>query len=181
MATETTKTAKTTAKTTAQATAPTRKTYENVKAKVVNVRKNDEGDRLIITTDKEFETISYESQEFQTTNAFSLNIVNLVNQIGSQIDAIQLANVLSLGKLPNVQIIALALTNAEIEFTREHKLKGERRKNTDEVYSNDCVISNIVKAKENISPIAAKHIDRLLMTQPSEPEDKNNFINPFNV
>lgn len=98
---------------------------------------------------------------------FGLNIYAVVNQVGQYVPEIQLADTLAMGKCVNPQIIALALTNAEIVVKREEHEQGEKRKNSNELYARDCITSEIIKVKTNIKPIFAQMLMQVVTTAPA--------------
>lgn len=124
-------------------------------------------DRITFVLDKEFTTIDFATGEEKTTNMFGLNIYAVVNQVGQQVPEIQLADTLAMGKCVNPQIIALALTNAEIVVKREEHEQGEKRKNSNELYARDCITSEIIKVKTNIKPIFAQMLMQVVTTAPA--------------
>lgn len=123
--------------------------------------------RLTFVTNEEFETINMKTKENEMTTNFSLNVFEIVNQIGASVPEIQLADMLALGKQVNPQIIALALTNADMEIKREFKTQGEQRLATNDVYANDCWKTTIVNVKTHIAPMFAAMIQKLVTTQPA--------------
>ena len=124
-------------------------------------------ERITFVLDKEFTTIDFATGEEKTTNMFGLNIYAVVNQVGQYVPEIQLADTLAMGKCVNPQIIALALTNAEIVVKREEHEQGEKRKNSNELYARDCITSEIVKVKTNIKPIFAQMLMQVVTTAPA--------------
>lgn len=124
-------------------------------------------ERITFVLDKEFTTIDFSTGEEKTTNMFGLNIYAVVNQVGQYVPEIQLADTLAMGKCVNPQIIALALTNAEIVVKREEHEQGEKRKNSNELYARDCITSEIVKVKTNIKPIFAQMLMQVVTTAPA--------------
>lgn len=124
-------------------------------------------ERITFVLDKEFTTIDFATGEEKTTNMFGLNIYAVVNQVGQYVPEIQLADTLAMGKCVNPQIIALALTNAEIVVKREEHEQGERRKNSNELYARDCITSEIIKVKTNIKPIFAQMLMQVVTTAPA--------------
>lgn len=124
-------------------------------------------ERITFVLDKEFTTIDFTTGEEKTTNMFGLNIYAVVNQVGQYVPEIQLADTLAMGKCVNPQIIALALTNAEIVVKREEHEQGEKRKNSSELYARDCITSEIVKVKTNIKPIFAQMLMQVVTTAPA--------------
>lgn len=124
-------------------------------------------ERITFVLDKEFTTIDFSTGEEKTTNMFGLNIYAVVNQVGQYVPEIQLADTLAMGKCVNPQIIALALTNAEIVVKREEHEQGEQRKNSNELYARDCITSEIVKVKTNIKPIFAQMLMQVVTTAPA--------------
>lgn len=124
-------------------------------------------DRITFVLNKEFTTIDFSTGEEKTTNMFGLNIYAVVNQVGQYVPEIQLADTLAMGKCVNPQIIALALTNAEIVVKREEHEQGEKRKNSNELYARDCITSEIVKVKTNIKPIFAQMLMQVVTTAPA--------------
>ena len=124
-------------------------------------------ERITFVLDKEFTTIDFATGEEKTTNMFGLNIYAVVNQVGQHVPEIQLADTLAMGKCVNPQIIALALTNAEIIVKREEHEQGEKRKNSNELYARDCITSEIVKVKTNIKPIFAQMLMQVVTTAPA--------------
>ena len=124
-------------------------------------------ERITFVLNKEFTTIDFATGEEKTTNMFGLNIYAVVNQVGQYVPEIQLADTLAMGKCVNPQIIALALTNAEIVVKREEHEQGERRKNSNELYARDCITSEIIKVKTNIKPIFAQMLMQVVTTAPA--------------
>lgn len=124
-------------------------------------------ERITFVLDKEFTTIDFATGEEKTTNMFGLNIYAVVNQVGQYVPEIQLADTLAMGKCVNPQIIALALTNAEIVVKREEHEQGEKRKNSNELYARDCITSEIVKVKTNIKPIFAQMLMQVVTSAPA--------------
>lgn len=124
-------------------------------------------ERITFVLDKEFTTIDFATGEEKTTNMFGLNIYAVVNQVGQYVPEIQLADTLAMGKCVNPQIIALALTNAEIVVKREEHEQGEKRKNSNELYARDCITSEIVKVKTNIKPIFSQMLMQVVTTAPA--------------
>ena len=124
-------------------------------------------ERITFVLNKEFTTIDFATGEEKTTNMFGLNIYAVVNQVGQYVPEIQLADTLAMGKCVNPQIIALALTNAEIVVKREEHEQGERRKNSDDLYARDCITSEIVKVKTNIKPIFAQMLMQVVTSAPA--------------
>ena len=133
--------------------------------KIMLPQGNDE--RITFVLDKEFTTIDFSTGEEKTTNMFGLNIYSVVNQVAQYVPEIQLADTLAMGKCVNPQIVALALTNAEIAVKREQHEQGEQRKNSNELYSRDCITSEIVKVKPNIKPIFAQMLMQMVTTVPA--------------
>lgn len=124
-------------------------------------------ERITFVLDKEFTTIDFSTGEEKTTNMFGLNIYAVVNQVGQYVPEIQLADTLAMGKCVNPQIIALALTNAEIVVKREEHQQGEQRKNSNELYARDCITSEIIKVKTNIKQIFAQMLMQVVTTAPA--------------
>lgn len=124
-------------------------------------------ERITFVLDTEFTTIDFTTGEEKTTNMFGLNIYAVVNQVGNFVPEIQLADTLAMGKCVNPQIVALALTNAEIIVKREAHEQGEKRKNSNELYARDCITSEIVKVKTNIKPIFAQMLMQVVTTAPA--------------
>lgn len=179
----TTATTNATATANVQAQAQVQQDTQNVE--VVNAENDEEEDNLIKGTitkvmlpqgtderitfvlNKEFTTIDFTTGEEKTTNMFGLNIYAVVNQVGQYVPEIQLADTLAMGKCVNPQIIALALTNAEIVVKREEHEQGEQRKNSNELYARDCITSEIVKVKTNIKPIFSQMLMQIVTTAPA--------------
>ena len=139
-----------------------------IKATIIKImlpQGNDE--RITFVLDKKFTTIDFSTGEEKTTNMFGLNIYAVVNQVGQYVPEIQLADTLAMGKCVNPQIIALALTNAEIVVKREEHEQGEQRKNSNELYARDCITSEIVNVKTNIKPIFAQMLMQVVTTSPA--------------
>lgn len=124
-------------------------------------------ERITFVLNKEFTTIDFSTGEEKTTNMFGLNIYAVVNQVGQYVPEIQLADTLAMGKCVNPQIIALALTNAEIVVKREEHKQGEKRKNSNELYARDCITSEIIKVKTNIKPIFAQMLMQVVTSAPA--------------
>lgn len=157
----------------------TKVTITNATVTKVMIPKGDTS-RITFVTDKTFETIDMKTKETKETQNFSLNIYEVVNQIGTSVPEIQLADTLAMGKQVNPEIIALAMTNATIDFVRDFKAEGEQRRATDDVYKNDCWTTTIVKVTTHIAPIFAQMLTNKVMTQPAV-VTMAGTPNPFNV
>ncbi len=152
--------------------------YE-VSAKVLAILKNEDG-RARVITDKEFVTIDYKTEKEEDSTAFSLNPFNLLQQIGEQIPILHMANTMAMGEQLNPQIIALAVTGADIDFTREFHAKGEARKETNDAYSKDCYTTTITKVVPHISEAANAMIMHLISTKLTLPKTAV-IPNPFGL
>lgn len=150
---------------------PKEETKELVKTLNVTITKvffqNGVTDRLTFKTNKEFETINFKTGETELTNSFSLNIFEIVNQIGAMVPDIQNADMLACGKQVNPQIITLSLTNSDMVIKREFKAQGEKRLATDDVYTHDCWKTTMSNVKTHIAPSTAAILQRLVLTQPA--------------
>lgn len=157
--------------------------YNNVKGNIVAVTlpKGIDG-RVTISLDCEpFPSIDFETGEETTKSAFGINIRNLVNQVGEKVEAIGLANALAMGKNINPQIISLALIGASIEVSRTFHAKGTQREN-DELYSKDCIVSEIVSITPHVKPMFQKVLETLVMTKPYiESVASGITANPFGI
>lgn len=141
---------------------------ETLNAKVLRVmtpQGND--DRITLVIDKELKTIDFSLQEEKMSNKFGLNIFNLINQVREFVPEIQLAETLAMGQMTNPQIIALAMTNAEITFIREFKSADEMRYGGNESYGRDLYKTTIVGVKTHISPQFSAVINKLTMEKPA--------------
>lgn len=150
--------------------------------KVMLPEGNDE--RVSFVLDKEFDTIDFNTSEIKKSNIFGLNIYAVVNQVSQYVPEIQLADTLAMGKCVNPQIIALALTNAEIIVKRENHEQGEKRKNSNELYARNCITSEILKVKTNIKPIFEQMLMKIITTAPAvvkEEDTKKDTPNPFGM
>lgn len=136
-----------------------------VTARVVKVMTPPQGDeRITFVLDKEIETIDFETGEAKLSNMFGLNIYNLVNQIKSSIDYINLADTMAMGAMINPQLLALVMVGADITFTREFHASGEVRKDGESIYSRDCYVTTIKKVTTHIKPLFEKQIEKLFDT-----------------
>lgn len=142
--------------------------YPNIKGNIVAVTlpKGIDG-RVTISLDCEpFASIDFESGEEITKSGFGINIRNLVNQIGDKVEAIGLANALAMGKSINPQILSLSLIGASIEVSRTFHAKGTQREQSEELYSKDCIVSEIIAITPHIKPMFNKVLETLVMTKP---------------
>lgn len=157
--------------------------YENIIAKVIRVMINENAeDRISFVLDKEFETIDMKTGEEKMTNIFGMNIYNFVSQVSSFVPEIQLADAMATGQMVNPQIIALSMLNADIEIKREFHEKGEKRESTNDVYSNDCIVSKIVKVTTHIHSTFVAPLTQLIMTKPAIIKKTTVGVpNPFNM
>lgn len=157
--------------------------YENIIAKVIRVMINENAeDRISFVLDKEFETIDMKTGEEKMTNIFGMNIYNFVSQVSSFVPEIQLADAMATGQMVNPQIIALSMLNADIEIKREFHEKGEKRESTNDVYSNDCIVSKIVKVTTHIHNTFVAPLTQLIMTKPAIIKKTTVGVpNPFNM
>lgn len=152
----------------AEAEAVTNSDNETITANVTKIMlPQGTDDRITFVLDRSFTTIDFSTGEEKETNMFGLNIYAVVNQVSQFVPEIQLADTLAMGKCVNPQVIALALTNAEIQVKREQHEQGEHRKNSTELYARDCITSEIVKVKTNIKPIFAQMLMQIVTTAPA--------------
>ena len=126
---------------------------------------NDE--RVSFVLDKEFDTIDFKTGEVKRTNIFGLNIYAVVNQVGQFVSYIQLADALAMGKMINPQIISLSMLNAQVTIKREMHRENEQRKNSNELYSRDCVTSEFTDVKPNVKPIFEQMLMKIVTTAPA--------------
>lgn len=126
---------------------------------------NDE--RVSFVLDKEFDTIDFKTGEVKKTNIFGLNIYAVVNQVGQFVSYIQLADALAMGKMMNPQIISLSMLNAQVTIKRETHRENEQRKNSNELYSRDCITSEFTDVKPNIKPIFEQMLMKIVTTAPA--------------
>lgn len=133
--------------------------------KVMLPEGNDE--RVSFVLDKEFDTIDFKTGEVKRTNIFGLNIYAVVNQVGQFISYIQLADALAMGKMINPQIISLSMLNAQVTIKREMHRENEQRKNSNELYSRDCVTSEFTDVKPNVKPIFEQMLMKIVTTAPA--------------
>ena len=158
--------------------------YNNVKGNIVAVTlpKGIDG-RVTISLDCEpFPSIDFETGEEITKSAFGINIRNLVNQVGEKVEAIGLANALAMGKAINPQIISLALIGASIEVSRTFHAKGTQREQSEELYSKDCIVSEIIAITPHVKPMFQKVLETLVMTKPYIENVASGIVaNPFGI
>ena len=172
-------------KTSANASAKSEtKEYANIKGNItaVTLPKGIEG-RVTISLDCEpFPSIDFETGEEIVKSAFGINVRNLVNQIGDKVEPIGLANALAMGKSINPQILSLALIGASIEVSRTFHAKGTQREQSDELYSKDCIVSEIVSITPHVKPMFQKVLETLVMTKPYiESVASGITANPFGI
>ena len=142
--------------------------YANVTGRItaVTIPKVIDG-RVTISLDCEpFESLDFETGEVIMKTAFGLNTRALVSQVQDKVEAIGVANALAMGRAVNPQIISLSLIGAEIEVTRTFHAKGEKRQESNETYSRDCIVSEIVKVTPHIKPMFENMLNTLLMSKP---------------
>ncbi len=158
--------------------------YPNVKGNIVAVTlpKGIDG-RVTISLDCEpFASIDFESGEETTKNAFGINVRNLVNQIGDKVEAIGLANALAMGRNINPQIISLSLIGASIEVSRTFHAKGTQREQSEELYSKDCIVSEIIAITPHVKPMFQKVLETMVMTKPYIENVASGIVtNPFGI
>ena len=175
---------KTSANASANAKSEETRVYNNVKGNIVAVTlpKGIEG-RVTISLDSDpFPSIDFETGEEVVKSAFGFNVRNLVNQIGDKVEPIGLANALAMGKAINPQIISLALIGASIEVSRTFHAKGTQREQSDELYSKDCIVSEIVSITPHVKPMFQKVLETLVMTKPYiESVASGIAANPFGI
>lgn len=133
--------------------------------KVMLPEGNDE--RVSFVLDKEFDTIDFKTGEVKRTNIFGMNIYAVVNQVGQFVSYIQLADALSMGKMVNPQIISLSMLNAQVTIKRETHRENEQRKNSNELYSRDCITSEFTDVKPNVKPIFDQMLMKIVTTAPA--------------
>nr|UVX50882.1 MAG: hypothetical protein [Bacteriophage sp.] len=158
--------------------------YPNIKGNIVAVTlpKGIDG-RVTISLDCEpFASIDFESGKEITKSGFGINIRNLVNQIGDKVEAIGLANALAMGRNINPQIVSLALIGASVEVSRTFHAKGTKREESDELYSKDCIVSNIVAITPHVKPMFQKVLETMVMTKPYIENVASGIVaNPFGI
>ena len=133
--------------------------------KVMIPEGNDE--RISFVLDKEFDTIDFKTGEVKKTNIFGLNIYAVVNQVGQFVSYIQLADALAMGKMINPQIISLSMLNAQVTIKRETHRENEQRKNSNDLYSRDCITSEFIDVKPNVKPIFEQMLMQIVTTAPA--------------
>ena len=171
----------------------TTKTNQNVESRVYpNITANitavtmpkDIGGRVTISLDCEpFTSIDYESGQEVEKTSFGINQRNLINQIAPKVKVLKILNARAMGRAINPEIISLALMDATIEVKRSFHAKGTQRQFTNELYSKDCIVSEIVDIKIHIDKDFMEEIQELKRTQPFV-EVKPNITsigNPFGI
>ena len=139
---------------------------QHVTAKVTKIMcPPDDAKRISIFVDKTFKSYNKDGEEVDT-DVFSIDIHNLVKQLGEKAPYIQLADSLALGKRVNPKIISLCLLNAEISFTRQHHEEGEERE-IEGTYSKNCWVTTITDCKSRINRIFEPIILNLIQTEPA--------------
>lgn len=133
--------------------------------KVMLPEGNDE--RVSFVLDKEFDTIDFKTGEVKRTNIFGMNIYAVVNQVGQFVSYIQLADALAMGKMINPQIISLSMLNAQITIKRETHRENEQRKNSNELYSRDCITSEFTDVNPNVKPVFEQMLMKIVTTAPA--------------
>ena len=133
--------------------------------KVMLPEGNDE--RVSFALDREFDTIDFKTGEVKRTNIFGLNIYAVVNQVGQFVSYIQLADALAICKMINPQIISLSMLNAQVTIKRETHRENEQRKNSNDLYSRDCVTSEFTEVKPNVKPIFEQMLMKIITTAPA--------------
>lgn len=120
------------------------------------------------------------------TDTFGISSRLATDQTKEFVPELALATTLALGKTLNPQIIALCLTNAEIEIVRELRKKGtptranEIGARADELYEEDTWVTDIVKCKPNIASTFQPFIMQLISTAVAVAEPKPAMTaNPF--
>ena len=174
-------------KTSANASAKSEETrvYPNITANItaVTMPKNI-GGRVTISLDCEpFTSMDIETGQEVEKTSFGINQRNLINQIAPKVKILKILNARAMGRVINPEIISLVLTDATIEVKRTFHAKGTQRRFTDELYSNDCIVSDIVDIKTHIDKDFMEEIQELKRTQPFV-EVKPNIVgigNPFGI
>ena len=165
-------------KVTKEVTKETTQTINGIVTKVMLPQNSDE--RITFQLNTTFETIDMNSGEVKDTNSFGLNVYNAVQQIGAKVEQIQLADTLAMGAMVNPQIVALAMTNAEIEIKREFHAAGEIREATNDTYARDCWVTKIINVKPHIAPAFVSMLNLLVTTKPAIIKTAA-VPNPFNI
>ena len=159
--------------------------YPNITATItaVTLPKDIEG-RVTISLDCEpFTSIDPETGQEVEKTSFGINQRNLINQISPKVKILKLLNARAMGRAINPEIISLALIDATIEVKRTFHAKGTQRQFTNELYSKDCIVSEIINIKPNIDKDFMEEIQELKKTQPFV-EVKPNIVhvaNPFGI
>ena len=173
-------------KTSANASAKSEtRVYPNITANItaVTMPKNI-GGRVTISLDCEpFTSMDFETGQEVEKTYFGINQRNLINQIAPKVKILKILNARAMGRVINPEIISLILTDATIEVKRTFHAKGTQRQFTDELYSNDCIVSDIVDIKTHIDKDFMEEIQELKRTQPFV-EVKPNIVgigNPFGI
>ena len=159
--------------------------YPNITANItaVTMPKNI-GGRVTISLDCEpFTSMDFDTGQEVEKTSFGINQRNLINQIAPKVKVLKILNARAMGRVINPEIISLVLTDATIEVKRTFHAKGTQRRFTDELYSNDCIVSDIVDIKTHIDKDFMEEIQELKRTQPFV-EVKPNIVgvgNPFGI
>ena len=146
-----------------------KKQVENytLQAKVTKVMLSQGDNRVTLVFDKEFNGFD-QSGEPCKTNMLGTNIYNLVNEIGSQVPYLQMADALAMGQPVNPQIVSLSLVNADVVVERVFKEKGEEREvEGTGTYTNDCFVSRFKKVTTHINGVFEKVLADLVMNKPT--------------
>ena len=126
--------------------------YPNITANItaVTMPKNI-GGRVTISLDCEpFTSMDFDTGQKVEKTSFGINQRNLINQIAPKVKILKILNARAMGRIINPEIISLVLTDATIEVKRTFHAKGTQRRFTDELYSNDCIVSDIVDITQTV-------------------------------
>lgn len=151
-------------------------------AKIIKVMLSQGDNRVTFVLNKEFDSFDQNGEPYKT-NMFGTNIYNLVNEVGSQVPHLQLADSLAMGAPVNPQIVSLVMVNADIEVQRVFKEKGEEReKEGTGVYSNDCFVTRFKKVTTHINKVFEAVLNDLVMNKPTANVAASvTAANPFNI
>lgn len=139
-------------------------TLENRVIKSIKLTsENGKSSRVTFELDGEpFESIDYKTGEVINTNTFSLDVANVGLQLTEKVEEFQIADSYLLGATLPPALISFVLRNAKVDVNRIFKKKGEKRENSDDVYTNDLYKSVFVNVTTNISARANAEIDKIL-------------------
>ena len=123
-----------------------RNDYKIENAIVTDVKFDGEQNRVSVELNQSFESIDFKTGETVQTSTFSIDKLNLSQQLTELCDELEEADLYSAGDALPFVILKAVLKKSIVNIDRVYKKKGELRENKKETDSNSRYTSNLFKS-----------------------------------